>query len=509
MKKKQLGINLIANLIAFFINIGISFLLTPYIVSKLGNEAYGFIGLANNFVSYAAIITAALNAMAARFITIEIHKEDTEQANIYFNSVLIANFIIAIFLVIASIYIINNLEQMLSVSQELLKDVKWTFSVVFLNFIVTILTSIFSIATFVKNRLELSSLRNIIGNIIKLVFTIGLFYFFPPKIVYLGIATLVSTIFIGVSNSILTKKILPEIKLSFKMFKLDAVKTLVSSGVWNSVGSLSNMLLTGLDLLIANIFLGGEVMGILSVAKTVPTAIQSLVVLIASVFTPSFTILYAKNKIKELINETKIAMRIQALIMTVPIVGVIVLGTDFYRLWLPGKNGQEIIQISILSFLTILPWLLNSYVECLYSHNAITNKVKGSVLVTMVLGVLSTVIVIILLKYTKLGVYAIAGVSSIIIILRILIFVPLYAAYVLKLDWKTYYPPIIRGILSFIITLILFSLIKQSSTIISWLDLILVAAKCGIIGYVVNLFIILDKRELISLFKKVKYRIRM
>ena len=42
---KQTTINLITSLAAFVINAGISFVLTPYILEKLGNEAYGFIGL--------------------------------------------------------------------------------------------------------------------------------------------------------------------------------------------------------------------------------------------------------------------------------------------------------------------------------------------------------------------------------------------------------------------------------------------------------------------------------
>ena len=235
MKKKQLSINLLANLIAFFVNIGISFLLTPYIVSRLGNEAYGFIGLANNFVSYALIITTALNAMAARFITIEIHRQDNEQANTYFNSVLIANFIMCFFLGIASVVIVLNIGNIFNVSNELIVDVQWTFGLVFLNFIITVLVSVFNISTFVKNRLELSSIRNIIGNLLKLMITLVLFYFLPPKIMYLAIATLVSTVFIGIANAVLTKKLLPEIKLSFKKFKLDAIKTLISCGIWNSI----------------------------------------------------------------------------------------------------------------------------------------------------------------------------------------------------------------------------------------------------------------------------------
>lgn len=63
---KQTTINLITSLAAFVINAGISFVLTPYILEKLGNEAYGFIGLAYDFVNYAGILTLALNSMSCR-----------------------------------------------------------------------------------------------------------------------------------------------------------------------------------------------------------------------------------------------------------------------------------------------------------------------------------------------------------------------------------------------------------------------------------------------------------
>ena len=49
--KKQMYINLIAQTIAYAVNLGISFFLTPYIVNHIGVEANGFVGLANNFIS--------------------------------------------------------------------------------------------------------------------------------------------------------------------------------------------------------------------------------------------------------------------------------------------------------------------------------------------------------------------------------------------------------------------------------------------------------------------------
>ena len=70
-----MSINIIASLVAFFVQFGISFFLSPYIVSRLGEEAYGFINLSNNFVSYASLLAVAVNSMASPITSIDIIEE--------------------------------------------------------------------------------------------------------------------------------------------------------------------------------------------------------------------------------------------------------------------------------------------------------------------------------------------------------------------------------------------------------------------------------------------------
>ena len=78
---KQSAINLLAQIVMFGVNLCISFFLVPYITEVIGVDAYGFVGLANDFVSYSQIVTVAINSMASRFITIKIHEGDKEEAN--------------------------------------------------------------------------------------------------------------------------------------------------------------------------------------------------------------------------------------------------------------------------------------------------------------------------------------------------------------------------------------------------------------------------------------------
>ena len=252
-KNKRLMINLISSIIALAVQMGISLVLTPILVEKLGNEAYGFIGLANNFVSYATIITVALNSMASRFITIAIHRNEEKKANEYFSSVFLANIIMSVVILILLILMIANLNSLLDVPSYLEQDVKITFILVFINFIITLLSTVFTVATFVKNRVDLSSIQQTIGNLLKVVAIIILFWLFQPKIYFISIAAIVYTLYVMIANIHLTKKLAPELKIDVKNFKGSAVLELIKSGLWNSLSNLSSILLNGLDLLIANL----------------------------------------------------------------------------------------------------------------------------------------------------------------------------------------------------------------------------------------------------------------
>ena len=62
--KKATLVNIFAALITLGVQMFISFWLSPFVVGKLGEEAYGFINLANNFV-------AALGYFTLFFITFD------------------------------------------------------------------------------------------------------------------------------------------------------------------------------------------------------------------------------------------------------------------------------------------------------------------------------------------------------------------------------------------------------------------------------------------------------
>lgn len=492
MKNRQLAINMIANTISFALNAGISLLLTPYLVNTLGNEAYGFIPLASNFVSYISIFTAALNSMASRYISIEINSGNYCKANKYFNSVLISNIIIGIFLIIPSMIIVFNIDNILNIPLHLIHDVKLTFGFVFLNMIIALMGNVFAVSTFCKNRLELSSTRDIKGNIIRLLVILFLFIFFKPKIYFITVTMLIVTVYTVITNIMLTRQLIPEIYLKINNFRWYLVKKLISSGIWNSINQLSSVLLNTLDIMIANIFIDAVASGEYAIVKTIPNFIQSFVAMITMIFVPQFTILYAQKNEKELINSINLSIKFMGLIITLPISFLVVFGDVFYSLWTPGQN---IPKLQMLSIITILPMIITGSINTIFNVYTVTNKLKIPSLMLLIMGILKVFITILLLIKTDMGTFAIAITSCILSLLRNLIFTPIYAAKCLNLRWNIFYKAIFRGIICSITMIFITSILKKLIVVDNWLLLIGIAIISSLLSLMVNIHIVFDKQE--------------
>lgn len=496
MGRKQNIKNLLVNIIAFCIQFVISFYISPKIVGKVGASAYGFLGLANDFVSYAAIISSVFNSVASRFIANSFYKEEYEKANNYFNSLIVANIIISSVLGVASILMILNLNFILVIPDNIVNDVKIMFALVFSSYIVQLLTTVFTTSTFVTNRTDIQGIRNIISQLIRFTFIILFLNFVSVKIYWVSLAALIAAIVVAIMNFGLTHRLTPELHIDLRYAKKKYAFELAKSGSWMAFTSISTILLRGLDLTVANLTLGDYEMGLLSIARTIPNNMTSIIATIAPIFTPVFIAHYAKHNTTGLIYEIKDSIKTVAIILYVPITGFIVLSHDFYGLWQKSLASEEIAIITILSTLTIIQAYFNSTTATMAQISVVTDKLKLPVFVSFGCGIVSVAIELILIYFTDLGVYSIVISTTIVMILRYVIFNPIYAAYCLKQKRLCFFFTALKTWLSAIVLIVTFILVRFLMPINSWKDFLIVVLICGVVGYFE--IILLLKRQVVK-----------
>ncbi|MCH5315030.1 MAG: oligosaccharide flippase family protein [Eubacterium sp.] len=491
-KNKQLAINLTAQIVGFVVNFGIGFFLSPFIVRTVGSEAYGFVSLGNNFVTYATLLSTALNSMASRFVTIHYVKDDYKNANAYFSSVFFSNVFLAVAFTIPATFIVLFLEKLVNISPELVYEVKilWTF--IFLNFLISIVGSIFAVATFTTNKLYLSSIRSIIAQLIRAAILFVSFSLMPKYIWYIGVASLAQNLYCTVTNIFYTKKLVPELKVKRSYFDIKKIKELLSSGVWNSINSLGSTLLESLDLLIANLFVGSKEMGILSVAKTVPSLISSLISTVVGIFMPTLTINFAKDDKQSMIDDIKLSMKITGLVTCVPISVFIILGDSFYSLWQPTLDSKV---LQILSVLSISSFLVSGVVNVIFSVLTVANKVKVPAIVQVGTGLANTLIVLMLVNVTDLGIYVVAGVSGILCIIKNLFIIFPYACKCIGIKKSTFYPEIIKCLIAIVISCFVGLFVDKFVNIDNWINLIFFGIIYALIGFAIYIVFCTNKSD--------------
>ncbi|WP_187230142.1 hypothetical protein, partial [Lactococcus sp. dk322] len=436
----------------------------------------------------------------SRFITIALVNGDKQEADEFYSSTFAGNVALMAILSIPVTLGIVFLDKFLKISPDLVMPVKLLFMFVFISFFISTVMPVWNVAAFATNRVYLQSIGNMISNGTRALVIVLLFACFPTKLWYVGLAGVVSMVALQIWQFSYKRRILKDLRVKVKNIHFSRIKELLATGIWNSVNQLGVLLFGGLDLILANAF-ATEWMKIIAVAQVVPNFLGSLQGTITSVFTPNMTILYAKGKIDELKQDLFRAGKINIALLGIPFAILLAFGHDFFALWLPEMDPTN---LQILSILYSLSYAVVVGTAPLWNLFIIVNKTKANSNSVIISGVISVAATIVALEYThSLGAaIAICGISSIISILRNVVFVIPVSAKYLGLKWTTFFPLLGYTLLNFGVDILIGLIIRHFIPVHSWLTLAFAAILLMIFSLGFGLFGILNKSERTFVLKK-------
>lgn len=505
-QKRQLSINIIWSISALLINTLTSFILTSYISKNLGIDAYGFITLADNFISYVDIVVISLNSLAARFITITYHREQYEKANRYFNSVLTADLILAVVISILFSFVIAKLELLLQIPDQLVKDVKILFILVVANYLINMLSVVFKACVYIKNRMDYVSKSDLIRLLIKATLLFVLFGCLKPHVWYVTISIIPGSIFVFAFFKKETKRLTPELKIDFSYAGVHNIIEILCAGVWNSINSLGNMLNSGLDLLITNMWITPIAMGQLSVSQKLSSIIMQFLSTVSNTFAPIQLKDYAEGDKEQIYQNLNFAMKTTGIFCVVFISVFFCVGIDFLKLWIPNEDTGT---INSLTRIVLTGNIIVGICYPLYYVNTMTKKLKIPCIVTIISGTINVASMAFLINCTSLGIYAVVLTTLVLNWLTNFTFVPLYAAGTLKLKYRAFFPTILRYMLTIFTSVIgCMLLYKIFPDINSWLVFCIESALLGVISVIITLVVFLNKSERRKLISTVKNKLK-
>ena len=244
-------------------------------------------------------------------------------------------------------------------------------------------------------------------------------------------------------------------------------------------------------------------MGQLAIAKSIDLIFHSLYHVVGNAFQPMLLRSYAENKTERLLSELNLSMKFSALLSNLAFAGFFALGMVYYKLWIPNEEIALVYQLTVI---TILTSVSSGSMKPLYYIYTLTVKQKFPCFVTLITGALNVISMMLLLRFTDLGVYAVVWTTAVLVGFINFVSNPLYMAHVLGQPLHTFYPSIARNVASCAVLTLLFTALSMLYTPSSWLTLFVCIAVYACIGTPVHLFIVLSAKEKKLLLQQLKNR---
>lgn len=500
-RKSVVSKTIILGIIVVAIGSAINLIMVPFITNRLGVEAYGFVTLGRNIADYARIAMLALNSFSARFMSVSYMKGEARDFSEYYSTVFITNIVIGAILFSVGILISIFANEILNVPAKLAIDVPILFVGIFLSSYLMFMSTAFQSITYAIKRLDLYNLNRIAGLFTQAIILVALFSLFEGKVWYVGIAYLGQYSIIFLLGYWVKQRYLGAVRISKEYFSYNKLKRLLLNGVWNSINQIGNVLNSGLDLIVANWFLVAELMGVISITKTVSGLFTTINQTVSMSFQPSFLQLFSEGKKEELLEEFKRAVKICGILSNGIFITFIIYGEEFYHIWVPSLDSKT---LYLLTVLAIIPSLFEGYVCPLWYIYTLKIKNRIPCFITIIGGVANVTGMIILLSYTSLGAYAILGTTTVIMSIIYLVFNPIYCSICLQVKFICFYPTIFKNMLMGLISGLIVFLCKNMLPLVNgWYGLIICGGFVFLFLLIIQGIVLLGKKRIVYGLKNI------
>jgi O-antigen/teichoic acid export membrane protein len=435
--KKQIVKNVFSNYFVSLLGITLGFVLVPFLVRKLGKEAYGLIALVDSTIIFFEVATIGVRTALARHATFALSEGNDKEFLEYLGTGRLLLFGCAGFVLAAGSIISFYFPVLFNVPPELVMQSKLLFLFVTIGFCISIPNIVFWSVLYSKQRYDLINFAMSFGAITRSVALIFLFQALPGRFVSLVTYGLIYILFTWVQNMMIYffhKSAIPGIKISMRRVDFSKARAILSFSAYASLQRLSSMFVGNVTNILINVFYGAASNAIFTISTKIPMMMRRLFNEATWSLTPTFTDLVAKKDRTRL--ESLFFMYTKLLVVvTAPICFLLILfSKQLIVLWV----GEEFVMSGQLVALYTAPLLLGiPFAVCGCINNAY-GKLKVPSQVGIFYSTFNVISGVILAKNLKMELFGFGLSNLISAFLYLMIFQPYYACRVASISLHRY-----------------------------------------------------------------------
>jgi O-antigen/teichoic acid export membrane protein len=349
-----IGRNILSNWSGFLFQVLVAFLLTPFVVNKLGNTYYGMWSLIVGLTGYYGLLDLGFSAGLTQYVSRYYARKELGLLNETISTGWLALAISAILVVLVTATLASTAERLFVIPPHAADELRWSILIVGIGAALQFLFFPYSAVFPATQRFDIS---NAIGICTRILFAASVYVALERGYGLIGasVATTATTLIDYSIRALIAYRLIPGLRLSPGLANLARLRELASFGIWNVAIAGSLRLIFYSSSVIIAIFLPPAAVTPFALASNLTDYFMRLFVPIGQVFFPVFTshdATGANARIRSLFLD---GTRLLSLLALPAGLLAYWLADDFFALWIgqPAKSADFPSAASIFRILII------------------------------------------------------------------------------------------------------------------------------------------------------------
>jgi len=331
--------NIASNWVGYAVQVGVGFVLTPFIVGSLGETQYGVWTLVVGLTGYYGLLDLGVASGMTQYLTRYLAAKDIDNLNRSASTGFVALTCIGLLVFVGSLIVAFTASSLFRIQAVSADEVTWVLAITGTSVAIQFAFFTYSAVFTAVQRFDLSNLIGISTRLLSAVATV--------VCLNMGYGLIGLSLVIAGTNLIdyllrwrVARRLLPAMKISARLANRQSLQEVISFGVWNFVGAGGARLISYTDALVIAAFMPVAAVAPFAIAANLRSYFEEIFVRVGFVFFPAVTELDARGDEAGLRQLYLVSSRF--MLLGSSLLGSLgILGAhDFFRLWL-GRSFAE------------------------------------------------------------------------------------------------------------------------------------------------------------------------
>jgi O-antigen/teichoic acid export membrane protein len=288
MKSARVGRSVVLNWLSLAITIGVAFFLSPFIVHRLGNVAYGVWTLVNSMIAYMGLLDLGLRGAITRFVSMHHARGQHVESSRAVSAAFWFRVGVGLLIIVFSLVLPGIAISAFNIPQEMQSATRWAIGITGTSFAITLTMGVFGGVLVALQRFDLVAGVNIVQTVLRAA---GILWLLNSGYGIVGLAVWELTVVVIANAGLMTVALRTyrELKVLFQRPDATTIRQLWGYSFWALLFNVCAQIVYYTDNLVIGAFISAGAVtffaiagGLLEYARQVVGAIGTIVFPLAS-----------------------------------------------------------------------------------------------------------------------------------------------------------------------------------------------------------------------------------